>query len=535
MSYQVLARKWRPRDFSELAGQPHVAKALVNALDREQLHHAYLFTGTRGVGKTTIARILARCLNCETGITSTPCGCCSACEEIGAGRFVDLIEVDAASRAKVDETRELMDNVQYAPARGRFKVYLIDEVHMFSGHSFNALLKTLEEPPEHVKFLLATTDPQKMPVTVLSRCLRFNLRRLSPDLIHQRMELILKAESLEAETGALRLLARAADGSMRDGLSLLDQAIAYAGGSLCDQDVRAMLGVLDDGPVFSILTALAGGDGAALLAVVDEVSHQVTDFDQLLESLLSALQKTAVAQVVPESVREGEDGGDSIRALANTMSPEDVQLAYQIGVMGRRDLPYAPDPRAGFEMIMVRMLAFRPESGGSESDGSAKGGAKRRAARTKVAAQSPPTPGAKTRKASPVGTVRDWEQLVGRSGATGLARQLAMNSVLEEETNERLRIRVAASFMQLADDAIVQRLGQALSVELGRAVRVQIAAGDSEDDTPAQRKEQRAASDQARAVKSITEDTDLQAFAEAFGTSFDEDSIRPLKDNLTRP
>ncbi len=517
MSYQVLARKWRPRDFSELAGQPHVAKALINALDREQLHHAYLFTGTRGVGKTTIARILARCLNCETGITSTPCGSCSTCEEINAGRFVDLIEVDAASRAKVDETRELMDNVQYAPARGRFKVYLIDEVHMFSGHSFNALLKTLEEPPEHVKFLLATTDPQKMPVTVLSRCLRFNLRRLPPEVIRERMNLIVEAESLQAESAALRLLAKAADGSMRDGLSLLDQAIAYGSGSVRAEDVRAMLGVLDDGAVFSILRALASGDGAALLGVIDEVSHQVGDYDQLLELLLSALQKTAVVQMVPESLQTDDESSESTRALAESMSREDVQLAYQIGVLGRRDLPYAPDPRAGFEMIMIRMLAFRPESGDP-------GGKSRKTGQRRPPDSAVPQPSA----TPPNGSVTDWNELVGRLDVTGLVRQLAMHSVLEEETDERLRIRVGAGFVQLADETIVRRLGQALSAELGRSIKLTLEAGQPGDETPAKKQGQRAAMEQAHAVKSIAADTDLQAFTEVFGTHFDEDTIRPL-------
>src|SRR6056297_405528 len=363
MTYQVLARKWRPRAFEELVGQGHVVRALTSALDSGRLHHAYLFTGTRGVGKTTIARILAKCLNCLGGVPSRPCGECEACRSIDEGRFVDLIEVDAASRTKVDETRELLDNVPYAPAAGRYKVYLIDEVHMFSNHSFNALLKTLEEPPPHAKFLLATTDPQKVPVTILSRCLQFNLKGLAATEIARQVELIVQSEGIEAEPGAARALAVAADGSVRDALSLLDQAIAFGHGRLLEADVREMLGTLDRGRVLDVLEALAAGDGAGVLRQVAEMTAMGQDLDGAMAELATVLQRIAVIQVVgAEAVAEDLEQ-ERMTALAGTLEREDVQLWYQVAIHGRRDLPYAPDHRAGMEMALLRMLAFRPAEG----------------------------------------------------------------------------------------------------------------------------------------------------------------------------
>ncbi len=362
MSYQVLARKWRPRNFAELVGQTHVRQALTNALDNDRLHHAFLFTGTRGVGKTTIARILAKSLNCEQGISSTPCGQCGTCMEINEGRYVDLIEVDAASRTKVDETRELLENVQYAPSRGRYKVYLIDEVHMFSNSSFNALLKTLEEPPPHVKFLLATTDPQKLPVTILSRCLQFNLKHLSPEQIRNHLGMVLEKEGIVFDTPALGLIARAADGSMRDALSLLDQAIAFGGGSLCESDVRSMLGSIEQHHVLDLLTKLADGDAGALLTRIAQLAEQAPDFAGVLAELISTLHRIALAQAVPGAVDDEMADREAVLALAGRLSPEDVQLYYQIALIGRRDLPLAPTPRGGFEMVLLRMLAFRPHS-----------------------------------------------------------------------------------------------------------------------------------------------------------------------------
>jgi DNA polymerase-3 subunit gamma/tau len=360
MSYQVLARKWRPRSFREMVGQTHVLKALINALDSQRLHHAYLFTGTRGVGKTTIARIIAKCLNCETGITSSPCGECSVCREIDEGRFVDLIEIDAASRTKVEDTRELLDNVQYAPSRGRFKVYLIDEVHMLSSHSFNALLKTLEEPPPYVKFILATTDPQKLPATILSRCLQFSLKNMTPERVVEHLTHVLTAENVPFEDDALWLLGRAADGSMRDAMSLTDQAIAFGEGKVLATDVRAMLGTLDHGQVYDVLHSLIEGDAKALLEAVRHLAEQGPDWSGVLSEILNVLHRVAIAQALPEGVDNGHGDRDRVLALAQALPAEDVQFYYQMGLIGRRDLPLAPDPRGGFEMVLLRMLAFRP-------------------------------------------------------------------------------------------------------------------------------------------------------------------------------
>jgi len=361
MSYQVLARKWRPRIFREMVGQEHVLQALINALDHNRLHHAYLFTGTRGVGKTTIARILAKCLNCETGVSSEPCGTCSACREIAEGRFVDLIEVDAASRTKVEDTRELLENVQYAPTRGRYKVYLIDEVHMLSNSSFNALLKTLEEPPPHVKFLLATTDPQKLPMTILSRCLQFNLKNMTPERIVNHLKFVLEQEVIPFEESALWLLGRAADGSMRDALSLTDQSIAYGSGKIVQSEVAAMLGTLDQTAVYEIVNALASLDGKAILGAVQNMAEQAPDYANALAEMLSVLHRIAIAQALPEAVDNSHGDKERIMQLAQQLPAEDVQLFYQTALLGRRDLPLAPDARAGFEMVLLRMLAFKPQ------------------------------------------------------------------------------------------------------------------------------------------------------------------------------
>ncbi len=358
MSYTVLARKWRPRRFGEMVGQQHVVKALVNSLAAERLHHAYLFAGTRGVGKTTLARILAKALNCEEGIVAEPCGTCEACTAIDEGRFVDLIEVDAASRTRVDDTRELMENTQYTPAQGRFKVYLIDEVHMLSNHSFNALLKTLEEPPPHIKFLLATTDPQKLPVTVLSRCLQFNLKRLTVAEIGQQLEKIREAEEFEAEADALKALARAADGSMRDGLSLLDQAIAFSAGDVTAEAVSSMLGSIDRQHVIRFVQALAAQDGSALMNEVAELDEMAPDYGAVLDELRGVLQRIAVLQLVGGDTDDEE--ARELPELASALSPEDVQLYYEIAGQGRRDLYVSRDYRASFEMTLLRMLAFRP-------------------------------------------------------------------------------------------------------------------------------------------------------------------------------
>ncbi len=362
MSYQVLARKWRPRSFREMVGQTHVLKALINALDNQRLHHAYLFTGTRGVGKTTIARIMAKCLNCEQGVSSTPCGECSVCREIDEGRFVDLIEVDAASKTKVEDTREMLDNVQYMPTRGRYKVYLIDEVHMLSTSSFNALLKTLEEPPPYVKFLLATTDPQKLPPTVLSRCLQFSLKNMPPEPIVGHLQNVLTSENIPFEDDALWLLGRAADGSMRDAMSLTDQAVSFGDGRVFADDVRAMLGTLDQGEIYGVLKALIAGDARAALSAVAHLAEHGPDWAGVLAEILNALHRIAIAQLLPDAIDNGQGDRAQVLELAAIIPPEDVQFYYQLGLIGRRDLPLAPDPRDGFEMVLLRMLAFRPAS-----------------------------------------------------------------------------------------------------------------------------------------------------------------------------
>ena len=396
MSYQVLARKYRPGHFKAMEGQGHVLQALINALDQNRLHHAYLFTGTRGVGKTTIARIFAKCLNCEQGVTSEPCGTCSSCVEISEGRSVDLIEVDAASRTGVDDMRDLLDNVQYLPTASRFKVYLIDEVHMLSKSSFNAMLKTLEEPPEHVKFLFATTDPKKLPVTVLSRCLQFNLKNMTPERVVNHLKVVLAEEGIEAEDSALWQLGRAADGSMRDALSLTDQAIAFGSGKLLGTEVASMLGTVDRQEVYRLIDAVAAGDGAKVYEVIDQVAEFSPDFSALLDEVLTVLHKVAVFQVVPEGVDNSFGDRDKIGQLATHISAEQVQLFYQIALMGKRDLNLAPDLKMGFEMTMIRMLAF-------ELDDGAPPGAKVAAPKPPAAERSIPKPVA----SSPLAGLRD--------------------------------------------------------------------------------------------------------------------------------
>ena len=368
MSYQVLARKWRPQTFRDLVGQEHVLQALVNALDRDRLHHAYLFTGTRGVGKTTIARILARCLNCDTGVSSEPCGQCSACLEITEGRFIDLIEVDAASRTKVEDTRELLDNVQYAPSRGRYKVYLIDEVHMLSNHSFNALLKTLEEPPPHVKFLLATTDPQKLPATVLSRCLQFNLKNLTAEKISGHLKHVLEQEIIDNEPEALRQIAVAAQGSMRDALSLTDQAIAFGSGKVLTDEVVTMLGSIDRGAIIRLTSTIVDGNAPAALSEIERLAEFGADYQGVLEALLEVFHKVALAQMVPETTESDFETGQQIAELASRIAPEIIQLCYQFAVNARRDMNYVPDPRSGLEMAVMRMIAFKPAYVPQEDD-----------------------------------------------------------------------------------------------------------------------------------------------------------------------
>ncbi len=529
MSYQVLARKWRPRTFTELVGQEHVVRPLVNALDHGRVHHAFLFTGTRGVGKTTIARILAKSLNCETGVTSKPCGKCSACVELDEGRFVDLIEVDAASRTKVDDTRELLDNVQYAPTRGRYKVYLIDEVHMLSGHSFNALLKTLEEPPPHVKFLLATTDPQKLPVTVLSRCLQFNLKRLEPAQIEAQLRTILDAEKIAYDAPSLALLARAADGSLRDGLSLLDQAIAYGGGRVAEADVRAMLGTIDQDAVDRVLCALAGSDARALLAVVRDVAEHGTGTDGLLDELLGALHRIALVQADPALAREGED----LSAHAAHLAPEDVQLYYQIGVLGRRELAYAPDPRTGVEMTLLRMLAFRPAGGQNDTVAG-------KPAATPAAPSAPkpaipaaarptapaPAAAARTGTVPPTGAAR-WGEVVAGLKVNGLLRELVSHTVLESESDDAISLILNEAFATLHTREREAELKRVLEDYYGRGLTLRVRVGAPPAETPAQEKTRERSERQEAAEQSIRRDPAVGALMEKFSARLVPGTVRP--------
>lgn len=529
MSYQALARKWRPRLFADLVGQEHVLRALVHALDNDRLHHAYLFTGTRGVGKTTIARILAKALNCEQGVSSTPCGGCSACSDIDAGRFVDLIEVDAASRTKIEDTRDLLDNVQYSPARGRYKVYLIDEVHMLSRHSFNALLKTLEEPPPHVKFLLATTDPQNLPVTVLSRCLQFNLKRLPLSLIRERLRLVADSESLAFEPPALDLLARAADGSLRDALSLLDQAAAHGGGRLTEQDVAAMLGTVDREHAVRLLDAVAAGDGPRILAEMAALDERVPDYDDVLGTIAALVQRAAVLQAAPD-LEDDEDGlTPRARSLANLAAPEDLQLWYQMAVAGRRDLPLAPSPRAGCEMVLLRMLAFRfaapsaarPEA--APAAGKSLGSAP--AAVTAAPATPPPAAPAQAAPRAPSGD--DWEQLVEQMGLAGATRQLARHCSYAGRAAGAVRLVIDPAHEILATSAQQERLRVALAAHFGEPVRLQLEFGKPAAETPADRERRALAERQQRAEHAIEEDPLVRELQKVFDATVDRGSIRP--------
>jgi DNA polymerase-3 subunit gamma/tau len=527
MSYQVLARKWRPRKFAEMVGQDHVLRALVNALDNDRLHHAYLFTGTRGVGKTTVARIFAKSLNCESGVSAEPCGRCASCLEIDDGRFVDLIEVDAASRTKVEDTRELLDNVQYAPTRGRYKVYLVDEVHMLSAHSFNALLKTLEEPPPHVKFLLATTDPQKLPATVLSRCLQFNLKRLPLSLISGHLEHLLQAEGVEHEQGALRLLARAADGSMRDALSLLDQAIAYGGGRVDETEVRAMLGTIEQSYVVELLQALATADGAAVLQAVERLSQQTPDYAGVLGDLLSHLQQIAIAQAVPAAVDEHLDQREAVLELAQQMAPEDVQLCYQIGLIGRRDLQLAPDLRGGLEMVLLRMLAFRPAS--HEHTHAAAAAPAPRGGKSSVPAQDQaPEPSAEA-PARQADAGAGWRALVESMQLKGVLRELAMNCAVARREGDQWHLVLDAGHQQLLSKQRQQRLEQEVRARVQRDIRLEIEIGGGADDTPAQQQREEAETRQAAAVSAIESDPNVKAIQKVFDATLHPESIRPLE------
>lgn len=592
MSYQVLARKWRPKTFESLVGQEHVVRALTHALGESRLHHAYLFTGTRGVGKTTLARILAKSLNCEQGISATPCGVCSTCTEIDAGRFVDLLEVDAATNTKVDEMRQLLENAVYAPTRGRFKVYVIDEVHMLSNSAFNAMLKTLEEPPDHVKFILATTDPQKIPVTVLSRCLQFNLKQMTPPLIAGHLKQILEVEAIAAEPGALNLLARSANGSMRDALSLLDQAIAHGAGKVEEAQVRSMLGTVDLDYLFNILEALLAGDAAGMVAVADDMALRSLSFDAALQELATLFTRLQVAQLAPQAIADELPERERLIGLAARLDPEFVQLGYQIAVHGRKELPLAPDERSGFVMTLLRLHVFRPASGDappapprSGDGGSGRAAHAAHAAQAPVAQVAPATAAPAAAKASRPTAAKvaapapemspaapdavpknapkvaeaptavpnealnerppeapsdeaaapgvatsadDWPTILESLKIGGMARELGQHCALRRIEGARVELCLAPEHRHLQMKPAHDKLQQALSDYLGRTVSLSISQEEITGDTPAAAAQRRRRERQSQAVASLEGDDFVREVIDAFDATLVESSIRPV-------
>lgn len=529
MSYQVLARKWRPRNFSQLVGQNTVVRALSNALEQNRLHHAYLFTGTRGVGKTTVARILAKCLNCEQGVSANPCGTCISCQEIDSGRFLDLIEVDAASRTKVEDTRELLDNVQYSPTKGRYKIYLIDEVHMLSGHSFNALLKTLEEPPPHVKFLLATTDPQRLPITVLSRCLQLHLKNLLPEQIIKQLCFILEQEQISYELQGLQQLARSANGSMRDALSLLDQAIAYGNGTVNTDDVKMMLGITESGLIIEMVKALLAQDAHALLSITEQLTENAAGFSHILEELLSLFHQLAIIKSVPDFPTDIIDDAETIKSLAQQISEEDLQLYYQIGLIGRRDLALAPTERSGFEMILLRMLKFTPSPKLNTISGQ---NVKATSYSTANAMVTKPT---KTDKAKDALTpsnleTNNWAELLAQLNLRGATLALASHCSPTKFTDNEIILLLDASHEPLLNKTLEQRIMQALQEYLKRPIKLTITVGKATDkETPAIIEKRKQAEQQASAQKTIQDDENVKAIISAFNAKIIPESIKQVE------
>ncbi len=522
MSYQVLARKWRPQNFTQLVGQNHVLRALKNAVDSEQLHHAYLFTGTRGVGKTTIARILAKCLNCETGITSTPCETCSACVDIRDGKFVDLIEVDAASRTKVEQTRDLLENVAYAPTRGRFKIYLIDEVHMLSTHSFNALLKTLEEPPEHVKFLLATTDPDRLPMTILSRCLHFHLKNMQSDTISAQMAHILTQENISYEKEALDLLAQSAQGSMRDALSLLDQAIAYGAGKLETLSVQELLGHIDPKAILQILHALRFQQSEAILSALSALLEQGADPQAILDALINAFHQLTLIQLAPSHAAQNSE----LNSCAQQFLPQDVQLFYQIAVNGRRDLPWMANARLGLEMVLLRMLAFYPKEPSQLEP--PKQETKPIQNRETLTPPSAPKAQVSAQKPNPDthSTGKSWADIAQNLSLTGLTMALATHCVLKSMTDQQVQLSLAPQHAPLLNASSATRLEEALSKYLGKKINIKIHLEDLGVDSPAIQQAQKQQQAQQLAEQGIKTDPQVQAMMEQLGASIVNDSIK---------
>jgi DNA polymerase III subunit gamma/tau len=534
MSYQVLARKWRPRNFSTLIGQEHVVRALTHALSEQRLHHAYLFTGTRGVGKTTIARILAKSLNCETGITATPCGSCSACQEIDSGRFVDLLEVDAATNTKVDEMRQLLENAVYAPTRGRFKVYVIDEVHMLSNSAFNAMLKTLEEPPAHVKFILATTDPQKIPVTVLSRCLQFNLKQMPTETISGHLVHILQAEGVPFDIQSLSLISRSAAGSVRDALSLLDQAIAHGAGKVEVGQVQAMLGTVGQDYLLAILDALKEGDASVLLQVAANIGMRSLSFSVALQDLSALLSRLQIAQLVPASIDESEPEREHIFDLASAFSPEFVQLAYQITNIGRRELSIAPDEYAGFVMTLLRLYAFRPSS---VADVVAAVNARVQvlmpSKRPEVSEVAAGTLEELLTQKAVIGPIlspshSDWHEIVAGLQLSGLARTLAQHCELRSVGETECLLRLSPTHGHLQMKPAPDKLQQALRDYFGRPLLLRFELAQQDKDSPAVTASREKQQRQESAVASIEQDMFVRDVIESFDASVIESSIKPI-------
>jgi DNA polymerase-3 subunit gamma/tau len=541
MTALALARKWRPKTFSELLGQDHVVKALTHALDQGRLHHAWLFTGTRGVGKTTIARIMAKALNCTGAdghgqMTSAPCGKCQACTEIDAGRFVDYIEMDAASNRGVDEMVALLEKAAYAPSSARFKVYMIDEVHMLTSHAFNSMLKTLEEPPPHVKFILATTDPQKIPVTVLSRCLQFNLKQMPVPVIVEHLQAVLQSESVSTETNALRVIAKAAQGSMRDALSLTDQAIAYAAGPVTEAAVRTMLGTIDDAYLIKILDALQAKDGKTLTNIAEEMGLSSMSFSLALQDLASLLHKIATAQIVPNSILDDWPEANEIRRLAKLFTPEETQLYYQIAITSRADLTLAPDEQAGFAMALLRMLAFKP--GGSGAVGTSPASPSPKAATPSNKAQtsnavspaaSPSATPAPTKALADSQETPDWHALMKALPLRGLVQQLAFQTELQEwrDTPDTLFVTITTAMSQLATPDSIARLGEALKVHYGKLVKMQLGDGKASH-TVAKVDAQIYEQKKLNAEEQMAKDPFLQELEREFGAKVVTGSVRPL-------
>ena len=527
MSYQALARKWRPKTFAELSGQEHVVKALSNALARGRLHHAYLLTGTRGVGKTTIARILAKSLNCSTGVTPTPCGVCAACTDIDSGRFIDLLELDAASNTGIDNMREILDNARYAPTVGRYKVYLIDEAHMLSRAAFNSMLKTLEEPPEHVKFVLATTDPQKIPVTVLSRCLQFNLKALAPELIAERLGAILKAEVIAFDDAALIQIARVAHGSMRDALSVLDQAIAHGGGEVHSDSVRAMLGSVETEHIYRIVEALLASDGPALISESRALAERGLSLPAALDELASLFHRVAVAQTVPESA-SGFDDAEHVASYATAFSPEAVQLAYQICVQGRVDMALAPDEATGFTMTLLRLLAFEPATRiAREPDPAPKAQSSDRVRPASAEARAVAPMQRKT-EASAL-EITDWATFIASMKLSGIALQLAAQAELKSVAGNEIVLAVAEASRHLTDKSYADKLKLALEDALGRKIRLRFDVVADASASPAAQEKRARADAHARAATAFRDDPFVQDLLTRFDARVKPDSIKPAE------